>query len=386
MKNVKNMKKIRLCIIIDFIYGTIAGTEIQLINLIHGLDPSKYEIYLICLKDTTWLSLNAQNIKCNVKSFSYNPANHKDLINLRVAFELWKYIRSIKPDIVICFFKVSYILGVLVAHMAGVPKIVSTRRDYGLWLDNRSIYLLRFANKYVDKIITNSYLVKRLVTDQERFEPSKIQVIYNGLYLDNFSISNVDRHSFKAEQGIPNENMVVGIVAGLRLMKHHKTFLKAAKRVLSFRSDVDFVLVGDGPLRAELEDLSVRLGIGNRIHFSGWQKDVTPFLSIFDLGVNCSENEGMSNAIMEYMAFEVPCIVTKAGGNTELIENEVNGYTFELHDDRELAKLILELLENPKIRKDFADKAKTFILKECNFEKMLDAYDRLFSNLCGLLQ
>lgn len=384
MKSTINMKKIRLCIIIDFIYGTIAGTEIQLINLIHGLDPSKYEIYLICLQDTPWLSQNIQNIKCNVKSFSYNPANHKDLRNLPVALNLWRYIRSIKPDIAICFFKVSYMLGVLAARIAGVPKIVSTRRDYGLWLDNRSIYLLRFANRYVDEIVTNSYLVKQLVSDRERFDPSKIRVIYNGLALNNFSKLKLDRRRFKVTLGIPDENMVVGIIAGLRVMKHHKTFLKAAKRVLSFRSDVDFVLVGDGMLRDDLEDLSVRLGIENRVHFSGWQKNVTPFLSIFDLGVNCSENEGMSNAIMEYMAFEVPCIVTRAGGNTELIENGVNGYTFELHDDRELAKLILYLLENPKIRKHFADKAKTFILKECNFEKMVDTYDRLFSNLCGL--
>jgi L-malate glycosyltransferase len=380
----KSNKKIRLCFVIDFIYDIIAGTEIQLINLIHGLDPAKYEIYLICLQNTPWLTQNNQIIKCNVKAFSYNLANHKDLRNLRVALQLWRYIRSIKPDIVICFFKVSYMLGVLAAHMAGVSKIVSTRRDYGLWLDKRSIYLLRFANRYVDEIVTNSYIVKQLVSDREGFDPSKIRVVYNGLVINNFSKFNSDRHRFKAAQGIPDENMIVGIVAGLRVMKHHETFLKAAKRVLSFRSDVDFVLVGDGSLRVELENLSVRLGIGNRVHFSGWQRDVRPFLSIFDLGVNCSANEGMSNAIMEYMAFEVPCIVSKAGGNTELIKNGVNGYTFELDDDRELARLILNLLENPEIRKDFADKAKRFILEECNFDKMLDAYNRLFSSLCDL--
>jgi L-malate glycosyltransferase len=73
-------------------------------------------------------------------------------------------------------------------------------------------------------------------------------------------------------------------------------------------------------------------------------------LELIDIGVNRSSMEGLSNAIMEYMASGVPCIVSNAGGNPELIENGVNGYTFELDNTSELANHIINLLDNKELQ------------------------------------
>jgi glycosyltransferase involved in cell wall biosynthesis len=174
---------------------------------------------------------------------------------------------------------------------------------------------------------------------------------------------------------------VVGIVAGLRPMKQHKTFIRAACRVLEANPNVEFVVVGDGPLRDELETFTADLGINGRIHFVGWQGNVYRFLSIFDIGVNCSANEGLSNAIMEYMACGVPCIVSRAGGNEELIENGVNGHTFELGNDAELARLILTLLEDTKKQEEFAGESRRIIRTRFGMDSMIRNYDSYFDRI-----
>jgi glycosyltransferase involved in cell wall biosynthesis len=142
--------------------------------------------------------------------------------------------------------------------------------------------------------------------------------------------------------------------------------------------------VGDGPLRKDLATVASALEIGNHIHFMGWQEDVGPFLSVFDIGVNCSANEGFSNAIMEYMTYGVPCIVSDAGGNPELVEHGINGYTFELDNDEELANQIIGLLDNKERQKEFVSKSKQKILEQLTLEKMIDAYDRYFTQILGI--
>lgn len=173
----------------------------------------------------------------------------------------------------------------------------------------------------------------------------------------------------------------MGIVAHLVPMKRYGTFLRAAKRVLDRRKDIDFVIVGDGPLRGELELLAYKLRIKEHVHIVGAQEDVLPYLSFFDVGVNCSANEGLSNAIMEYMAYGVPCIVSDAGGNPELIEHGINGYLFELGNDIELANKIIYLLDDEKKQKEFISKSKEKIMEKLTLDKMISAYDGYFTEI-----
>lgn len=372
--------KIKVMFIIDFIYTITGGTENQIIKLINNLDSAKYELYLVSLQTTPWLIENTSNLKCSIKTFKYNIFNHKDIGNIIVFWQITRYIKKVRPDIVMTFFKISYILGVLAARLAGVKNIISTRRDYGLWLDKRSIHLLRFANRFVKGIIANSKSVEELIGKKEKYDKSRITVIYNGIDVNQFKNLTISSKAIKERLGISPDNKVVGIVAGLRTMKRHRTFLKAAAKVLKQNNSVDFLIVGDGPLKEELEAFCRELQIGRYVHFVGWAQDAIQYLSIFDIGINCSSNEGLSNAIMEYMAYGIPCIVSDAGGNTELIENGVNGYTFELGNHQELARLILDLLDNKEKREKFILRSKNRI-KDMSLDKMISNYERYFTEL-----
>jgi glycosyltransferase involved in cell wall biosynthesis len=369
--------------IIDFIFNTTGGTENQVTKLLWNMDKKKYDMYLLALHNTDWLNQNSNDLGCAVQAFDYNVVKHRDPRNLKCFLEVTRFIRKVKPDIVITFFPTSYIFGVLAARIAGVLIIISTRRDFGLWLDRRILPFLKFANRFVTAIITNATAIAELVAREEDFNPDKIHVIYNGLDMKAFSSTNKNPDDVRASLGIPGDGHVVGLLAGLRPMKHHKTLFCAASHILQKRDDIYYLLIGDGPMRSELERLVKDLKIEEFIHFTGWQKDVRPFLSILDIGVNCSANEGLSNAIMEYMASGIPCIVSEAGGNRELIEHGVNGYTFELDNSMQLAELILDLLDNDALREEFSARSKKKILEEFSMEKMTAAYDTFFVQLAN---
>ena len=374
-----NNARIRVLFVIDHIYAVTGGTENQLVKLVNNLSQNRYELHLLCLNETPWLKRNRYLLNAKIHAYHYDVFNHKHPRNVIQVLRIIQLIRRLSPDIAICFFKTSYVLGVLCARLAGVKAVVSTRRDYGLWLGKKYLHLLRIANRFVSVIVTNSSRVRDLVVDKEQFDERRIVVIYNGIDNEVFPTRENANVGVREELGIPLRNSVVGIVAGLRPMKRHETFLQAAKSILDRRRDVSFLVVGDGPLGGELEDLVRKLDIRASVLFLGWKEDVLPYLSIMDIGINCSANEGMSNAIMEYMRSGVPCIVSNAGGNSELIEHGLNGWVFRLDDHEELARLILALLNDPDKRRMFIEKSKERIRFGFSVEKMIREYDALFS-------
>ena len=371
-------RPIKIFFIIDVLDTDLAGTENQLIKLINGLDKTKFNVQLICLKSHPWFQANRNILDCFSTIIEINRFNKIDTyLNF---FKLINAFKSNNPDIVHTFFPTGNIVGVIAAKLAGVKLIISSRRDFGEWINGRYLFATKLANKFVDAVITNSYQVKELTERKERLKNGKVFVISNGI--DTASFRAFDRScSLKKKLNIPDHHKVVGIVANFRPMKHHYTFLKAAREILKTRDDVSFILVGKGSLQADLERTVNLYGINDHMHFTGPQKEVIPYLSIMDVGINCSEKEGLSNAIMEYMASGVPCVVSDAGGNSDLISHNINGYTFKLDDYKALADLTLDLIKDKETRDKFIFNAREKIEKEMSLEVMLSKYETIYQKL-----
>jgi glycosyltransferase involved in cell wall biosynthesis len=184
---------------------------------------------------------------------------------------------------------------------------------------------------------------------------------------------------------IPESRKVVGLIANYRPMKRHETFVRAANEIVQARDDIDFLLVGDnavpGKPKEAIQRLVESLGIARRVHFAHATGNVQDYLSILDVGVNCSEGEGLSNAIMEYMAGEVPCVVSDSGGNPDLITDNVTGYTFPLGDHHALAQKILRMIEDEPARRRFTHHAKEKVRNEMSLEFMLDRFTQFYQSL-----
>lgn len=373
-------RNIKLTYMIDELATDLAGTENQLIKMINGLSKMGFDIRLICFRDRPWLKKNAPSLACKTQVIDIN--RFKRPFTYLNYLKLVRLLRSSKSDIVHTFFPTANILGVIAARLAGTKAVVSSRRDYGEWMKGRYLTMTRFANRFATKIVANSYKVKELTVEKESADPSKIEVFLNGIDMEKFSGLKRDR-ALKKSLRIPDGDMVVGIVANFRPMKRHQTFLKAASRILNERNDVTFLMIGTGPLKEEMEKLAKTLGISGKVRFTSAQDNVLPYLSIMDVGVNCSEGEGLSNAVMEYMSAGVPCVVSEAGGNPDLITNDFNGYTFGVDDDPALASLVLRLLNDEAKRKTFTKNARQTIKEKMSLDVILSKYKTFYENLAN---
>lgn len=371
-------RKIKLTYIIDVLRTNLAGTENQLIKMIKGVDRARFDVELVCFRDDPWFEANKASLNCPARIFPISnfkaPGTYWNILRLAA------YLRSSKADVVHTFFPVGNIVGVFAAWLAGVKVVISSRRDYGEWMSPRYLFVTKLANRFTTRIIANSNAVKELTISREQAWSDRLGVIYNGI--DTSFGRDLERdRALKTKLGIPEGDLVAGIVANFRPMKHHHTFVWAAAEVLKKRTDVTFILIGAGPLREEAERLAGELGVKKKLLFLGPQKQILPYLSIMDIGVNCSEGEGLSNAVMEYMSAGVPCVVSQAGGNPDLIQDGVNGFTFKIDDHKALASSMLRLFEDAGARAAFTAAARRKIDTEMSLGVILSKYEDLYSGL-----
>lgn len=174
------------------------------------------------------------------------------------------------------------------------------------------------------------------------------------------------------------------MVASFSASKDHSTFLKAAVNILVQREDTSFVMVGDGPTRATIKAW-VPMEFRNKIRFLGLQQQVEEIVSIFTIGVLTSNSqlhgEGISNAIMEYMALEKPVIATNCGGNKELIVNNITGFLTPDGDSVALACRINELLDHKDLATQFGQSGKQYLQTNFSLERLTQQHISLYSKL-----
>lgn len=211
---------------------------------------------------------------------------------------------------------------------------------------------------------------------------SKGICVYNGFDFDrllNVSEENAVREKF----GIKTKK-VVGMVGAFFDRKDYNTFLKAAIIVLKERKDVTFVSVGDGPNLKECKEL-VPPQLSPYCIFTGSQTDVESIINVFDIGVLSTNSmvhgEGISNSLLEYMAFEKPVIASKGGGTHEIVLDKETGILVPPFSAETMAGQINYLLENPKEAEGMGQKGKKRIYEKFNLSKMTEVYVELYRNL-----
>ena len=164
-------------------------------------------------------------------------------------------------------------------------------------------------------------------------------------------------------------------------VKNFGLFLRVAKRVIDSGIKAKFILIGDGPMRAELQNTAADLGLGEKVIFTGFREDVFRLVSILDLFVLCSNSETNPIALIEAMALKRPVVATNVGGVLEIVDNNVNGLLCPSGDEVFLASSITHLLQNMEKARELGDNAyqkvrNAFTLKSMT-SKLLDVYDGL---------
>jgi len=366
---------IKVAFIIDTIESPTAGTEKQLLMLIKNLDRSRFAPTLFVLHSSSWLK------------------HHFDLCPLVVidftsffAFSSYRRLKSfidtLKREGFDCLqthFIDSNIVGIISAKAAGVPHIISSRRDQGYWHTPVKLFIFKFLNKWVNSFVANCQATATWASITEAISSERIKVIYNGIELESFSPRlSSERHEVRGEIGLLDSSIVVVIVANLRAVKQIDTFLQAAALVRLRLGDAKFLVIGDGDLREDLEKLALQLGISGETTFLGKRTDVPRILSACDVAVLSSASESFSNSIVEYFASGLPVVSTDVGGCREIIVDGINGYVVPPSDYKTMADRICELAVNVDMegmRQINIEKAKNLFSKEI----MVATFERLYA-------
>lgn len=214
-----------------------------------------------------------------------------------------------------------------------------------------------------------------------KLKKEDIELIYNGISSeDSCQFSLQEKMKFKDEFGLFC-GPFVGCVARLSSVKGHKYLIEAFKSVLMDFPSVQLMLVGEGKIKPDLIAQIKKLGIEKSIVFIPSQLNTSLVLSLMDIFVMPSIQEGLGLAIMEAMAAGKAIVATNVGGIKNLIKNNETGILVASSDSRALADAIIDLLKDSSKAKALGTCAQDFIKREFTLEKMISKTEALYKSL-----
>ena len=332
-----NSHPINVCFMIDRLRP--AGTEMQLLAMIRAFDRRRIRPHLCLLDGEDETSRSMEPIDCPILRLGIRRLLSPS--SLARAMQLRRFLRQHRIDVLQPHFPDSIYLGIPVARLAGVKRILFTRRDCGYWVTPAHRRIGSLLNRLTYRTIANSEGARLSAIMDYSLDPRKVLVFENGVDLSRFENISVCEPTHTI-----GELRVVGLVANLRPEKNPELFVRVAHQLLTLRDDVVFRIAGEGELRPALGQLAVDLGIQDRVHLAGTVTDTPGFLAQLDVAVLCSVTEGLSNALLEYMAAGRAIVATAVGGNTRLIASDEDGILVPAGDIDAMTRAIDRLLSN----------------------------------------
>ena len=316
------------------------GIQRQMINLVKALPQDRFESSIISFDDRIFFD-GLENI--TVKTLSRSP-----FFALTAPFQTARFINSLKPDIIhvwnIFALPVIYaawpFLKIKPALINGVLREAPLRMP----LPKKLISLTFNFHKCV---VANSE--SSLASFGQTGKKGR-HIIYNGF--DSSTLSTLSKQEASERLGFPIDKTKAAMIASLSELKDHETFIKAAKLCIEKTDDMIFYIVGDGPMRQNLESLVQSLSMENKVIFTGFRKDTAAILRAVDISVLLSppsHSEGFPNSILESLANGIPSVATNSGGSAELIKNGQNGFLIPSSSPEALRDRLLELKNSPSL-------------------------------------
>ena len=385
----KKYPKIKILRIISRL--NIGGPSIHVINLNKGLDKKVFQSLLLCgnISDGEKSMYNEAK-KSGIKLISIPELTNEHSLNLKdlkALLKIYLIIKKYKPDIVHTHTAKAGLIGRIAAHLALTPKIVHTYHGHVLhsYFSRPKTYLLRFMEKLLalisDSLIVVSDKIKTELISYKISKPSKFNIIKLGFNLDPFLNNTLLKDNLKKELSLPNDSNLIGIVGRIVPIKNHKLFIEAAAKVVAQKENTYFLIVGDGPLRKNIEKLSYELNINKNTIFTGWRNDLPLIYASLDILVCSSNNEGTSVSVIEGMASGCPVITTRVGGHPDIISDGNNGYLIEPQNIDSLTKKMLQILNNPKQSAHLKENARLDAKNNFSLENLINNIENHYDDL-----
>jgi glycosyltransferase involved in cell wall biosynthesis len=343
----------------------VGGTERQMVELIRRLDRSTFDVHVACFHRRGALEPLATSNAASVATFPIDGFHRPSAVLQLLSFVRW--CRLVGARIVHTCELYANIFGLPGAAMAGVDVRIGNRRELVTPDKTRAqLAAQRFAYRSAHAVVANSHAAAAQLR-REGIDEHKIRTIANG----------VDTAAFAADRSTPSSARIV-MVANLRQEKGHDTLIAAAPIVARRYPDVEFLIVGDGPLRASLVRQVNLRGLRARFQFLGERDDVPSILSSSGIFVLPSRTEASPNGVLEAMAAALPTIASRVGGIPELIDHGATGILVEPDSPDALAAAILDLLDRPAFATALGRAARAQVEQRFSFDRMVANFEQLY--------
>jgi len=371
---------LRILIVTDTPLHLRGGSERFLANLLAGLDPARHAVDVVQMAAPAAdgggvpVSLQRANIR-----LEYHPVGAVySAAGIALYRELRRRVLSGRYQVVQSQHEKSDLICALLPRAPSCRLWISNRRDSGFQKSSKLRLAFRLLNSRFDRFVAPSRAVLDGLVDSEAVAEDRTVCLPNGVDTERFApIPLAERSAARDALGLPPHAFLFGSVARLVEVKRHRDMLDGFAAAAGQRSDAWLVLVGGGPLEAELRAQAERLGIAGRVLFLGERNDIERLLPLFDAFVLCSRTEGMSNAVLEAMACGLPCVATAVGGNPETLDRTTGVLVPPFAPER-LAEAFGRLLDNPQYTREMGRRARLRALQHFSIAAMVGGFVALY--------
>lgn len=356
----------------------VGGTETQTLALLQRYDRGKFHMDVCCTGGVEgplrerFLATQARLLLCPWSTLA-----------LPFTFRLMRLLRRERYDVV--HARMSDVSGaaMLAARLSGVPTRVASFHHTEIW-QNPSLArrlavggLQRLTRRHATHILGISRGVLDTYFANWRQHPDQFSVWFNGVDLNRFC-ERGDRRSVRGELGIPLEIPVVGNVGRFHMAKNHRAFIEAAGHISRKRSDVWFLLVGDGALRPEIEAEVARHRLSDRFVLAGTRADVERMMAAMDVFLLPSLYEGLGNVVLEAQAAGLPVVASALPCVLEALCPALRALSCDPHDAAGMATKVLSLIEDTKMAAELGHAARKLVLERFSIERTVAQLEGIY--------
>lgn len=293
---------------------------------------------------------------------------------------LTRFLRDGRFDVVQTWIFAANTYGRVAAHRAGVPVVVTAEMAVDLWKGRSQLAIDRFLARWTDRVVGNSDAVVDFYR-RAGIPEGKLCRIYSGIQPDEPPA--IDRAAVRAELGLPPDAPLALFAGRLYPQKGVDDLLFALDLLQHVRPNLRTLIVGDGPLRARLEETArlFQLHQDRRVQFLGHREDVPRLLAASDLLVLPSKYEGLPNVVLEAMTQGKPVVATAAPGTTEVVRDEVTGLLVPVGDRTALARALRRVVDDPVLAGRLGQAGRDHVAAHLQLSTMIDSFAALYESL-----
>ena len=348
------------------------GQEIRIINEMIALREQGVEVFLAC---TNHAQIKQKALDNDIKVFTLPFKGNADFKTL---FGIKKIIQENQIDIVNTHSGKDTWVGGLAAKLTGA-KFIRTRHLSNPIKSSRS----NFINELADYIFTTGETVMLDMINNNRIKSEKIQSIPTGIDADIYDSNNYNRQTCRDLFRFKGDQIIIGIIAVLRLFKRHDRFLNMARNVINNNPEknIHFVMAGDGPQHENLSNMISDLGLQDHVSMLGHVSNVPELLRALDIFVLTSDSgEGVPQSVMQALLMNTAVVSTNAGSTKDLYQDD-NFLLIDKDSQQELNEACNQLVNSQELRNQYASNSRNYALDNFSKVRMTEKIMKVYSNL-----